>query len=135
MIRGFRKVEAETEREWLPLMPVDRFQYAVKWVFGESSKRPSFVSLSGVTARRQSKIPSEGLTKPAPPGFTLFNLEAAHTWTINKRRQKTGNNLELGLSVFNLTNVAYREYLDLFRYFVDMPGVNIAARAKYVFGD
>jgi iron complex outermembrane receptor protein len=146
VIRGFRRApsahpsESDDYREWLPLMPVDRFQYGLKWTF-DHKKAPakhgqahaSFVRLLATTALRQIRIPTEGLTKAAPDGFTLLALEAAHTFALG--RGSRSRPLEIGLQVQNLTNVSYREYLDLFRFFADMPGINIGLRAKYSFGN
>lgn len=138
-IRGYRLTPSGADgqnrtRDWLPLLPVDRFQYGLKWQFsGLKANAPgeSFVRVMAMTALQQTRIPDEGLTKAAPGRFTLYSLEAAHTFSLNK----SGQWLEVGLNVQNLTNVAYREYLDLFRYFADMPGLNIGLRAKYSFGN
>ncbi len=148
MIRGYRlahvsdSAAGNIRRDWLPLLPVDRFQYGLKWNFfrNNSARKPgeTFLRLLATTALQQTRIPAEGLTKAAPTGFTLYSLEAAHTFHLGARRAKTsdasGSLLEVGLHVQNLTNVAYREYLDLFRYFADMPGINVGLRAKYTFG-
>jgi iron complex outermembrane receptor protein len=131
---------ADRYRDWLPLLPVDRFQYGLKWVFGAGSalKRASFVRIMATTAMEQTRIPMEGLTKAAPPRFTLFSLEASHSLRLRGRHTSPANDagkqLEVGLNIQNLTNTSYREYLDLFRYFADMPGLNIGIRAKYTFG-
>ena len=41
--------------------------------------------------------------------------------------------IELGISVFNLFNESYRDYLDRFRYFTDAMGRNISIRLKVPF--
>jgi iron complex outermembrane receptor protein len=145
-LRGYRlaysnaTMPADRYRDWLPLLPVDRFQYGLKWVFGAGSalKRASFVRIMATTAMEQTRIPMEGLTKAAPPRFTLFSLEASHSFRLRGRHTSPANDagkqLEVGLNIQNLTNTSYREYLDLFRYFADMPGLNIGIRAKYTFG-
>ena len=38
--------------------------------------------------------------------------------------------MEFGVSVFNLLNETYRDYLDQFRYFTDAIGRNITFRLK-----
>jgi iron complex outermembrane receptor protein len=141
LLRGYRiapvggNPESGYKRDWLPLLPVDRFQYGVKWRVKKAAPREgggeTFVRLLATTALRQTRIPEAGLTKAAPDAFTIFSLEAAHTFRLGTRQ---GNLLEVGLNIQNLTNVSYREYLDLFRYFADMPGLNIGLRAKYTFG-
>jgi iron complex outermembrane receptor protein len=146
-IRGYRLAHSAVSmpdivhRDWLPLLPVDRFQYGCKWTFFRDRttlKGASFVRIMATTAMEQTRIPMEGLTKAAPSRFTLYSLEASHTILVRGRgaspAANSGRLLEVGLNIQNLTNASYREYLDLFRYFADMPGLNIGIRAKYSFG-
>lgn len=119
----------ETERsgrDWLPLMPGDRIQYGLRWSFREQGS-PFFLRVLATTALRQWRIPAEGLTKAAPPTFTVLGLEAAYPFKWGKKW------LETGLQVQNLGNTRYREYLDLFRFYADMPGLNVAIRGKLIF--
>jgi iron complex outermembrane receptor protein len=115
--------------DWLPLMPADRYQYGIKWQPDRANKKqtPTFIRLLATTVARQWRIPAEGLNKAAPATFTTLALEAAHTFSLGKKM------LETGISVQNLANVSYREYLDLFRYYADAPGINIGLRAKWIF--
>lgn len=140
LLRGYRlahrnDAEESVYRDWLPLMPADRFQYGIKCILSgdkteDNSQEHSetFVRLLATRVLRQRRIPENGLTKAAPPAFTTFGLEAAHTFRLRHGR------LEAGLSIQNLTNVRYREYLDFFRFYADEPGINIGLRAKWVFG-
>lgn len=144
LLRGWRMAhrstsETSTFKDWLPLMPSDRFQYGIRWNFqgpskpatGDRKQGESFVRLMASTQMRQTRIPSEGLTKAAPASFTLLNLEAVHSFKLKlfKRTQM----LDVGLSIQNLGNARYREYLDLFRYYADATGTNVALRAKVKF--
>lgn len=128
-----RKTEAsETSaatQDWLPLMPSDRYQYGLKWQLesGKKNQSPSFIRVAATTVARQWRIPAEGLTKAAPNTYTTLTLEAAHTFSVGKRQ------LETGISIQNLNNIRYREYLDLFRYYADAPGINVGLRAKWIF--
>jgi iron complex outermembrane receptor protein len=159
ILRGYRiasqNIPNENEKfhDWLPLMPADRYQYGLKWTFGKKtslskisadkqnragSLGETFVRVLASTALRQTHIPLEGLTKAAPPTFTTIGVDAAHTFHL-KGHQKSSDQhnkqlLEVGLSIQNLCNVRYREYLDLFRYFTDAPGINVGLRAKLTFG-
>ncbi|MFN0036220.1 MAG: TonB-dependent receptor [Saprospiraceae bacterium] len=126
------------QRDWLPLMPTDRYQYGLRWTIGAERKREggekgeTFIRVLATTAVRQWRIPEEGLTKAAPPTFTVLGLDAAHTFDLSFPK---GNcPLEIGLNIQNLTDLRYREYLDFFRYYVDMMGLNVGLRAKVVFG-
>jgi iron complex outermembrane receptor protein len=121
-------------RSWLPLMPPDRFQYGLKWARRHADKagaepRPeTFVRVMAMQALRQTRYPAGGLFKAPPAGFTALNLDAGHSFVFAK------NTLEVGLSIQNLTNIRYREYLNFFRYYTDELGLNIGLRAKLIFG-
>lgn len=140
--------EALPYRDWLPLMSPDRYQYGVKWrLQGKTpqtgARGETFIRLLATTVLQQTRIPEEGLTKAAPPRFTTLGLEAAHTFyvggghgrkavsTVSGGRK--GLPLEIGLTIQNLTNIRYREYLDLFRFYSDEPGLNVGIRAKLLF--
>ena len=64
----------------------------------------------------------------APPaGYLLFNADMGFRLPLGKRE------LALNFSLYNLTNRAYRDYLDRFRYFADAPGINAMLRVKFSF--
>lgn len=146
LLRGRRIVpdSAGTEdrktRDWLPLMPADRFQYGLQWTGGggretvdgrrATETRETYIRIMATTALRQTRIPAEGLLKDAPPAFTTLSLDAGHTFRLGTRRKQL---LEIGLSIQNLTNAPYREYLNFFRFYADEPGVNVGIRAKLAF--
>ncbi len=138
LLRGHRFVRDSGEntrhRDWLPLMPADRFQYGIQWQ-QPASAGSSFIRLMAGTTLHQSRIPEQGLLKAAPETFTLLSLDAGHTFKIypSGKDKANGQNLEFGLSIQNLGNVRYREYLNFFRFFTDEPGLNIGLRAKWTF--
>lgn len=130
MLRGRRIVDADTTeitRDWLPLMPADRFRYGLRW---EKPVRDNAfeAAVSATTALRQTRIPAEGLLKAAPDGFTILTLDLMWRQSLRK-----GRKLNVGLSINNLTQTRYREYLNFFRYFADEPGLNAGLRAKMDF--
>jgi len=106
----------------LPLMPSDRYQYGLKW-----TQNTSTIRCMANTVQRQWRIPNAGLLKDAPKAFTTFSLDASHQ--INRGNKP----LEIGISIQNLTNTRYREYLNFFRFYADEPGVNIGVRIKKIF--
>lgn len=141
VLRAFRRVDDpvsdKRRKEWLPLMPADRFQYGVKWQRpgGKGQEGKTYVRLLATAVLRQTRLPAEGLLKAAPDAFTVFSLEAAHTFGPRHKKEKhpAGQTLEVGLNIQNLTNLRYREYLNFFRFFADEPGVNVGIRARWRF--
>jgi iron complex outermembrane receptor protein len=148
ILRGYRLARDSGEtirhRDWLPLMPADRYQYGLRWT-ANNKQQPAagagtYVQLLATTTLRQSRIPENGLLKDAPGAFTVLSLEAGYAVSVTRptsssRRTSTGNaqTLEFGLTIQNLGNVRYREYLNFFRYYTDEPGLNIGLRAKWNF--
>lgn len=129
--------QEQRQREWLPLMPADRFQYGLKWQLAKGKtaapalpgRRETYVRLLATTVLRQTRLPQVGLLKAAPAAFTVFSLEAAHSIAL----RRGGQTLDLGITLQNLLNARYREYLNFFRFFTDEPGVNLGLRAKWRF--
>ncbi len=114
--------EGGQRRDPLPLMPGNRAQYGLKWDKGKLLVRAYAQSVV-----RQQRVPAAGLLRPAPDGFTLFGAEAQ--WQLQRGTRRW----EFGVSVQNLTNIRYREYLNFFRFYADEPGVNVGARVRVVF--
>ncbi len=142
LLRAYRLLPDSSENtpkyEWLPLMPADRFQYGLYWssrrskgmhVAGINDHNPkTYARLMASTTLRQTRAPEAGLLQEPPAAFTLWTLEAGHTFSLRQRSA-----LECGLSVRNLTNVRYREYLNFFRFFADEPGLNAGLWCKWHF--
>jgi iron complex outermembrane recepter protein len=125
-LRGQRQTtntEGERRMEWLPLMPVDRYQIGLRY-------RDTRWDVHGYGNHiaRQTRIPTIGLLKAAPDAVWLWGIDATYTTTIAK-----GRLLTLGLSIQNLTNQSYREYLNFFRFYADEMGFNLSVRAKFQF--
>jgi len=64
---------------------------------------------------------------PPPNGYTLLNANIGFQWPWKKKQ------LHIDLAGYNLTNVAYRDYLNKFRYYADDLGINVVLRAKLSF--
>ncbi|MET0299940.1 MAG: hypothetical protein ABW036_09265, partial [Flavitalea sp.] len=79
---------------------------------------------------RQTRVPDERNGKQdykePPPAYNLLNLNAAYTFKLGQHP------LTVGAGVRNLFNVAYREYLNSFRYYADEAGRNVQLRLKYI---
>lgn len=116
-------------QDYLVFMPADRLSAALRYQFVPMAKveqRP-FLQLGMGHVLRQSRTPEKGDYAPAPPAYTLFDLEAGMTLPVGKQ------SIEVGLAVFNLTNTRYRDYLNRFRYFTDEVGRNVSLRMKVAF--
>lgn len=116
----------QVRRDWLVLMPSDRVSAGMQYHFRKEGRTSDGVlGLRGEYVFRQSRIPAnfDQIDYPRPPA-AYFLLSAEAGCTIRIRRQP----LQISASASNLLNTRYRDYMDLFRYFIDQPGTNIALR-------
>ncbi|MEQ1747634.1 MAG: TonB-dependent receptor [Saprospiraceae bacterium] len=139
ILHGYRLArdsgDTDTHRDWLPLLPADRFQYGLRWTLNNGQHSAddgeTYVQLTATTTLRQPRIPERGLLKDAPSGFTTVSVQAGHTFRIGKLAN--GQKIEAGLTIQNLGNLQYREYLNFFRFFTDEPGINVGVRGRWFF--
>ncbi|HND89728.1 MAG TPA: TonB-dependent receptor, partial [Saprospiraceae bacterium] len=90
LLRGHREVAAtggDKKQDWLPLMPADRLQCGLRWKSSASARRKgsSSARLGMTTVLHQSRIPQEGLLKPAPAGFSTLSAEFMHSIALGSR--------------------------------------------------
>ncbi len=125
LLRGWnRKLD-----DYLVYMPADRYQAGLKYAFKGKTEQPSpFIKINFTQVLEQTRVPANTDYAAPPPAYALWDLEAGTTFFIRKQP------LELGLTIFNLLDERYRDYLDRFRYFVDAPGRNVSLRLKVPFG-
>jgi iron complex outermembrane recepter protein len=78
---------------------------------------------------QDAALPYESFDFVNPPAaYTLLNLESGITLPFDNHK------LGISLIISNLFNVAYRDYMNRFRYFADEVGRNFTLRLKYSFG-
>jgi len=124
IVRGYN----ESIHDWLISMPCDRFENGFEYHLQKIGKlKQPYVSLENVSVLRQTRVPPNSDYVPPPAGYSLFNANAGFTLPIRK------NTLNINFAVNNITNVAYRDYLDHFRYYADELGINYILRLKYSF--
>lgn len=111
----------------LPLMPPHNGSVMVRW------QRPAagpfldpFVSLTVEHVLQQRRAPGDDFAPP-PPAFTLWSASLGATVRLG------GQPLDVQLSGTNLTDLAYRNYMNRFRYYADEMGRNIVLRLTVPF--
>lgn len=126
IVRGFNT----TQNEWLIWMPSDRISTGLTWnlpVKGNWSD--TYLSMDWQHVLEQTRIPTKANGskvdyKDPPSAYSLIGLDASTTITLGTIP------FTVGLTVRNLTNSVYREYLNQFRYFTDEMGRNVMVRLK-----
>jgi iron complex outermembrane receptor protein len=116
-------------KEYLVFMPPVQLRYHLRYSLNLEAKPcpERFLQISAVQALQQSWAP-EGQDYAAPPaGYMRIDAEAAYSLHLGRQH------IELGLSVINLLNAEYREYLNRLRYFAAEPGRNVLLRIRLPF--
>jgi iron complex outermembrane recepter protein len=115
----------KTQDNWLIMMPSDRYDNELIYRFKKwKSLSNAYVSFSAQHILKQWRVDQNVDFAPPPPAYYLFNMHLSSSVLIKKQK------IEIGISVFNLFNTSYRDYLDRFRYFTDAVGRNISFRLK-----
>lgn len=117
-----------SDNDWLVLMPPGRFQLGLSYYFKDLPKlKNTYISMNGMFMDKQWRTPEAIDYLPAPDAYFLFGLDAGTSFMIGNQQ------LDVSLSVSNLFDASYRDYLNRFRYFSDEMGRNIVLRIKWPF--
>jgi iron complex outermembrane recepter protein len=114
------------KKDWLILMPPNRYSLDIKYTRSLSQTlRDCYVAVNGRYVAQQKRIPAnfDAIDHPRPPK-EYYLLDASIGTSLQLKKQK----VNVSLSVDNVLNAKYRDYLDAFRYFIDQPGRNIVLR-------
>jgi iron complex outermembrane receptor protein len=113
---------------WLQQMPAQRADADIIWYFKSDHPKQSSISLNVAWVGRQNLVPEDSKDYlPPPDAYILTNIEYATLLHIKK------NHLNFAVSIYNLFNTRYRDYMNRFRYFNDEAGRNIVVRLKIPF--
>ena len=110
----------ELNNTYMINIPPDRFEYLIRYQF---KKHKQYVSWGMTQISTQKRVEINADFSPPPKGYILGQVH----WGISI------NKFDLGVSVTNAFNQAYRDYLNRFRYFAEDQGQNISFRATYRF--
>ena len=117
-----------SDRKYLPFIPSDRFENGLKYEFSDTKYfKESSVDLHVLYVAKQTRLEENSDYKDAPDAYVLLNADAGTSAHIGKQHY------EIGVSVNNILNNKYREYMNAFRYFTDEPGRSFVLRLKYHF--
>ncbi|SDK28589.1 iron complex outermembrane recepter protein [Catalinimonas alkaloidigena] len=129
-------------RDFLPWIPADRIGGSLTYQWPQLRQlRNLYLSVGTSHVRQQTRVPTNrehlnfGLETPPtvldfaapPPAYTLWRLDAGTTLPLGPHQ------LGVTVSVTNLLNTRYRDYLNRLRYYADDTGRNLTIRLHYSF--
>jgi len=118
-----------SQKDWLVLMPSQRFENGVRYTFADFKKVASvYFGASVVNVLRQTLVPANQDFAPAPPAYWLLNAELGFDI-----KTKMPQPISIHVAATNLLNQSYRDYLNRFRYFSDAQGTNVSLRVRIPF--
>lgn len=123
LIRGWNS----TIKDYLIFTPSNRAEVflVLEGKANERGKKP-YVKINYLMVAKQNNVPQNSDYTSPPAAYQLLNLEAASSF--GKKQP-----IEVGISIYNLMNVAYRDYLNRFRYFADDIGRTVMLRVTIPF--
>jgi iron complex outermembrane receptor protein len=112
-----------TIHDWLVYVPADRFDNSVRWHTDSIGKVHNLtIGVGNLGVLKQTRVPPNSDYTAPPPGYDLWAADAGCTLPFGKK------GVDVNLSVTNLTNVSYRDYLNRFRYYMNDLGRNVVLR-------
>ncbi|HMI62299.1 MAG TPA: hypothetical protein VK518_15375, partial [Puia sp.] len=108
--------------QWTAIGKVKNFYIGANNLLVSKQTRILPLPPAGSPLTTPQQIFSRLITPPA--GYMLWGAEAGCTIPVAHQ------DIHISLSVTNLTNTAYRDYLNLFRYYVDDLGRNVILRVR-----
>jgi iron complex outermembrane recepter protein len=113
----------EAIHNWLIDVPADRFDNSLRYEWPSIHHwKNVFFQVNNLVVAKQSRVPPNSDFAAPPPGYMLWGASAGFSAPFDKHE------LKISLSVTNLTNVDYRDYLDRFRYYFADLGRNVVLR-------
>lgn len=124
IVRGYNK----TANDWLIYMPADRYENGIVYNLHELGfMEEPYISAEHVGVLQQTRVPPNSDFVAPPRGYSIFNASMGFTTHVRKHK------VQSDFTVSNLTNAAYRDYLDHFRYYADNIGINFIVKTKISF--
>jgi iron complex outermembrane receptor protein len=117
-----------TIHDYLQLVPANRFENTLKYKIGRIWKlQQLYISLTDLYIAKQQRVPANSDYAPPPQAYMLINAGLGFSIPIDKQM------MSVSFTANNIFNVAYRDYMDRFRYFMDEPGSNFTLRLRIPF--
>ena len=118
----------QTIHNYLIFAPSNRYENSIRYVVGNLGKFHNiYFILTNIYVTHQWRVPPNSDYTNPPPAYTLFNADLGFNVPIGKEQ------VNINLSVTNMLNTGYRDYLNRYRYFTNDVGRNFTIRLQIPF--
>ena len=112
-------------QEALFLMPANSMEHSLAYAFkGYKKMAEPYAELRSLWVARQHRFAPNLDFREPPAAYALFQLNMGFSYLVNPKWRAWN----IHVTINNLLNTNYRDYLSRFRYFTDEPGVNFILR-------
>jgi iron complex outermembrane receptor protein len=123
MVRAFNL----SDRSYMIGVPADRIRNGLVFSFEDQKLRELKFTISTDYVFKQTRF-VEGVDYVDPPvDYLLLNM------AVNYEFKMKENTVQLAMTIDNLLNKTYRDYMNRFRYFTDERGRNLGLKIYYKF--
>jgi iron complex outermembrane receptor protein len=127
---SYLRVYDRQNDNYLVMIPANRWDNELRYEFSKIGKwHSNFVSMGNLMVAKQKRVPVASDFAEPPAAYALWNIQAGTSLHISEK-----NSLEIGITIQNLFDTVYRDYLNRFRYYADDLGRNTSIRLKWKFG-
>lgn len=118
-----------TDGLYLPYVPSDRFDHRLRWQLPVAGKVVSntYVTFAHQWTLEQHRYEPGTDYAPPPPAYHIFSFHTGGRLALGN------HSLEAGVSVTNLFDTLYKEYMNRFRYYSHNLGREVGIRLSYSF--
>jgi len=117
-------------KDHLIYIPADKITGIVRYALPDTRLfKLTTIDFTAIHVARQSNVRDDQDFTPAPAAYTIFDAAIASSIPVAR------NEWNLSLSISNLLNADYRDYLNRFRYYSADLGRNITLRLQVPFGN
>lgn len=115
-----------TQNDYLIYMPPFRFDNELSYNFKDTkSTKNVYLSANTLVVTQQYQVPNHSDYVAPPPAYVLVGLNAGVDFLIKKTQT-----ISVGISITNLLDNPYRDYLNRFRYFSNDMGRNVVLKIR-----
>jgi iron complex outermembrane receptor protein len=119
----------QQENSYLVLIPANRVENGFRWELGELFLfENTYFSLNHLWVDKQRRVPPNSDFMEPPSAYHLWSVVAGGNLALSKNQE-----LHWSITVQNLFDTSYRDYLNRFRYYAVEQGRNVSVRLKWSF--